>query len=162
MLMENFSNSCATFVSCIWLCWHRKFHHQPRPISYTNIILSCNGPHYQKSDHHLVCSIRVFKMDFHVVKLSNIAYSHSIKVPHKRLCEKLSHYGIRGRFLQWICGFYPVENNKLFWMAVVVLLFQLYQVYHRVLYLGRYFFSVMWTISQAVCQVTLDYMLMIY
>ena len=27
------------------------------------------------------------------------------KVPHKRLCEKLSDYGIRGRFLQWICGF---------------------------------------------------------
>ena len=30
--------------------------------------------HYQKCGHRVVCSIRVFKMDFHVIKLSIVAY----------------------------------------------------------------------------------------
>ena len=31
--------------------------------------------HYQKCGHHIVCSIRVFKMDFHVIKLSHCSLS---------------------------------------------------------------------------------------
>ena len=37
--------------------------------------------HYQKCGHHIVCSIRVFKMDFPVFKLSIVAYPPSIGCP---------------------------------------------------------------------------------
>ena len=39
-------------------------------IPYTRVAAS----HYQKCGHRIVCSIRVFKMDFHVIKLSIVAY----------------------------------------------------------------------------------------
>ena len=35
---------------------------------------SCASLHYQKCGHRIVCSIRVFKMDFLVIKLSIVAY----------------------------------------------------------------------------------------
>ena len=38
---------------------------------YTLLLVS---NHYQKCGHRIVCSIRVFKMDFHVIKLSIVAY----------------------------------------------------------------------------------------
>ena len=37
--------------------------------------------HYQKCGHRNVCSIRVFKMDFHVIKLSITDYPQSIDCP---------------------------------------------------------------------------------
>ena len=33
-------------------------------------------------------------------------------MPHERLCEKLSHYGIRGKLLQWICGFLSCRTQQ--------------------------------------------------
>ena len=67
------------------------------------------------------------------------------KVPHERLCEKLSHYGIHGKLLQWICGFLSCRTQEVILdgCSSATVMFQLYQVYHRVLYLGHYFFSVM-------------------
>ena len=34
------------------------------------------------------------------------------KVPHRRLCEKLSHYGMRGKLLQWIRGFLSSRTQQ--------------------------------------------------
>ena len=35
----------------------------------------CYSTHYQKCGHRIVCSIRVFKMDFHVIKFSHCSLS---------------------------------------------------------------------------------------
>ena len=46
-----------------------------------SLLANLRANHYQKCGHHVVCSIRVFKMDFPVIKLSIVAYPQSIDCP---------------------------------------------------------------------------------